>query len=302
MSNAENKKQDLPEKLKKVYSSINQRTSGRLGIFKDAIEQFNEARGAEAAAAMAYYALFSLFPLLLALVAAGSFVLDRQQVFQEVVNLVSNAFPSSQNLIEENLKQVLELRGAVGIIGLVVVLWSASGAFTILIRNINRAWTRAEPRGFLANRLVAFGMVGVLVLLLVLSILSSVILNILSRFEVPLVNLESLYGTPLWTTFSELVPWLVIFILFLALFRWVPSAEVSWSAAFGGALTTALAWNLVANTFTWIVGSGLVRYRIVYGSLGTVVALLFWIYLSSWVIFFGAHFCAAISRWEDSER
>jgi membrane protein len=72
--------------------------------------------------------------------------------------------------------------------------------------------------------------------------------------------------------------------------------EVKWSAAFWAALVVAVAWELAANAFAWYVGSGLARYRVVYGSLGTVVALLFWIYLSAWIIIFGAHLSAAVSR------
>jgi len=289
-------KPDLKEKAKNTYKLANQISGGTLEIVKETVESFSETRGSEAAASMAYYALFSLFPLMLALVAAGSFVLDRQQVFQEVVNLVSNAFPISQNLIEENLRQVLKLRGAVGLISLGVALWSASGAFTILTRNINRAWTEAPPRSFLESRLVALGMVGSLAVLLVISLFLSTALNVLSRFQVPLVDAESLYGKPIWTAMSNLVPWLFIFLLFLALYRWVPNAEVKWSAAFWAALAVALAWELAANAFAWYVGSGLARYRIVYGSLGTVVALMFWIYLSSWIIIFGAHLSAAVAR------
>ena len=134
---------------------------------------------------MAYYTLFSLFPLLLALVAAGSFLLDRQHVFQQVIDLVTQAFPISQNLLEENLRQVLRLRGAVGLIGLGGALWSATGAFTVLTRNINRAWRKAPPRGFLQSRLVALGMMGSLAVLLVISLLLSTALNVLSRFQVP---------------------------------------------------------------------------------------------------------------------
>jgi membrane protein len=266
-----------------------------LEIIRDSIERFGEARGSEAAAGMAYYTLFSLFPLLLALVAAGSFFLDRQSVYQQVVNLVSNAFPISQSLIEENLKQVLALRGAVGLTGLVVALWSASGAFTILTSNVNRAWTDAPPRGFLENRLVALGMVGSLAVLLAVSLLSSTILGLLSRLQVPLVNLKPLYGTALWTMLSELVPWFLIFFLFLALYLWVPNEEVPRPAAFWAALVVAAAWKIVASLFAWYVGSGLARYQLVYGSLGTVVAMLFWIYLSAWITIFGAHLSAAIA-------
>ena len=286
----------LVERAKTTYKRANDLSGGSLGIIRDAIASFGDARGSEAAASMAYYTLFSLFPLLLALVAAGSFFLDQQKVFQQVVDLVVQAFPISQSLIEENIRQVLQMRGAMGLIGLGVALWSASGAFTVLTRNVNRAWRTAKPRGFLKNRVMALGMVGSLAVLLVVSVLLSTTLNILSRFNVPLVDSESLYGTPLWTTLSDLVPWFLIFLLFLALYRWVPNAHVSWSAAFWAALAVAVAWEIIANAFAWYVGSGLARYRIVYGSLGTVVALLFWIYLSSWIIIFGAHLSAAVSR------
>ena len=302
MSGGKTGKLDLKARAATIYRKANQRSGGVLGIVKGSIDSFGDARGSEAAAGMAYYTLFSLFPLLLALVAAGSFFLDRQDVFQEVVDLVSNAFPISQNLIEENLRQVLALRGAVGLIGLGVALWSASGAFTILTRNINRAWTEAPPRGFLENRLVALVMVGSLALLLVLSLLSSTILNVLSRFQVPLVDVESLYGTPVWTALSDLLPLFFIFFLFLALYRWVPSDEVPWPAAFWAALVAAVAWEVVANIFAWYVGSGLARYQVVYGSLGTVVALLFWIYLSAWIIIFGAHLSAAVARHTSKDR
>jgi len=81
----------------------------------------------------------------------------------------------------------------------------------------------------------------------------------------------------------------------MALYRWVPNAKVRWSAAFWAALVVALVLEIAANAFAWYLSSGLARYRIVYGSLATVVALLFWIYLSGWIIIFGAHLSAAIA-------
>ncbi len=285
----------LTQQARAAYRHANKLSGGVLGIIHDAIQGFTQARGSEAAASMAYYTLFSLFPLLLALVAGGSYLLDRQQVFRQVVDLISNAFPISQTLIEQNLQQVLKLRGAVGLIGLAVAIWSASGVFAILTRNINRAWTDAEPRGFLQSRLVALGMVGSLAVLLVISVLLSTALNVLPRSQIALVNLQSLYGTPIWTAISDLIPWLLIFLLFLALYRWVPNEEVPWKAAFSAALVVALAWEIAANAFAWYVSSGLASYQIVYGSLGAVVALLFWVYLSSWIILFGAHLSAAVA-------
>jgi membrane protein len=84
--------------------------------------------------------------------------------------------------------------------------------------------------------------------------------------------------------------------MFLALYRWTPSAEVGWKGAIVGALIAALSWELVKGGFTWYVGSGMVRYELVYGSLGAVAALLFWIYISSTITLFGAHLSAAVGR------
>ncbi len=280
-----------------LYKAVDRRTGGILGIIWTGIQHFGEMNGSEAAASMAYYTLFSLFPLMLALVAAGSFLLNRQSVFQQVVDLVGSAIPISQTLIEENLMQVLELRGPVGLVGLGAALWSGTGAFTVLTRNINRAWDQAQPRSVVKNRLLALAMVGTLAVLLILLLLLSTGLNVLSSFEVHFIDLEILYGTRLWTALTEFLPLVVTFVLFLALYRWVPNAEAHWKAAFWTALVVALVWELASNAFVWYIGSGLVSYRLVYGSLGTLIALLFWIYLSSWIIIFGAHMSAAVGSY-----
>jgi len=62
-----------------------------------------------------------------------------------------------------------------------------------------------------------------------------------------------------------------------------------------GALGTTVLWEISTNIFTWYLSSGFISYEIVYGSLGRIVALLVWIYISSWVLIFGAYLTAAIA-------
>jgi membrane protein len=284
------------DSLKAAYRRANDLSGGSLEILRHAVRRFEQARAPEAAASLAYYALFSLFPLLIALVAAGSFVLEREQVYEQAMGFVARAFPISQQLIERNIQQVLELRGSVGILGLIGLLWSGTGFFTVLARNVNRAWPEAEPRDFLESRLVAFGMVGILAGLLILSLLSTAVVNLLPRLQVPLWGGVSIYETPLWTILSNLIPWLFAFLTFLGLYLWVPNVEVGWGGPLWGALVTALAWEIAASAFTWFLSSGLASYQLVYGSLGTVVALMVWIYVGSSIILFGSHLSAAITQ------
>jgi membrane protein len=287
---------DLKNGAERVYRWANTHSGGALGLWRSTFRRFGEARAAEAAAAMAYYTMFSLFPLLLALIGIGSTFVKSEQVFQEVVTLLTGAIPISRELIESNIRQVLARRGAVSIVGLIGLLWSGSGLFSALAHHINRAWTRARTRTFLERRLVALVMVGTLALFLLISLLATPLLGLLARLEVPLWGGVSIYETVLWTFLSDLVPWVLTFLMFLALYRWVPKTDMKWSGPIGGALLVAFAWEGAKRGFAWYVSSGLVRYRLVYGSLGAVVALLLWIYVSSWLALFGAHFSAALAR------
>jgi len=286
----------LQQRGKALYRQLDRRTGGLLGILRDAFESYGEARAAEAAAGMAYYALFSLFPLLLALISAASFFLQSEQISERVVALIAQAIPVSRQLIQRNVEQVLRQRGTVGIVGLIGLLWSASGVFAILVRNIGRVWDETDSRSVVKQRLIALSMVGTLGALLLLSILSTAVLSYLPLLEVPLLGGVSIYRTPFWTAISNFVPWLLIFLLFFFLYRWVPQTDVPLAAALGGALVAAVAWEIASAAFTWLLGSDAIQYELVYGSLGAVVALLFWIYLISSITLFGAHLCGAIAQ------
>jgi membrane protein len=280
----------------RIYDRANRLTGGIVGIVRDAFGRFGEARGSQAAAGMAYYAVFSLFPLLLALIIGGTYLLNLEQaaVRAQVLDIIAEAIPVSRELIARNINQVLAARGTVGLIGVLGALWSGSGVFTILSTHITRAWPESPPRGLVRQRLVAFGMVGTLVILLVASIIAGTVLDLMPEFELPLVE-RAVYDTFLWPMLSDVLPWLLMLALFVGLYRWVPNTQVPWSAAFWSALVVALFWELAARGFGFYLRSGLAQYELVYGSLGTVVALMFWAYLASWITIFGAHLGAAIA-------
>ena len=161
----------IAKHFEEIYQNINRGIGGRLDILKNTFQTFSDTRAIHAAAALAYYAIFSLFPLMLVLISAGSYFLDRQQVYQSVTHLVQETFPVSSTLINENLREVLDARGTVGLIGLVTLLWSASSVFTNLAYHINLAWSSATRRNFLKIRLVGMGMIGGLTILLILSLI-----------------------------------------------------------------------------------------------------------------------------------
>lgn len=288
---------EVQEWLKNLYRKINRHTGGALRVLRRAGERFGETQATQAAAGLAYYTFFSLFPLLLVLVAAATYLFDlgSQAAFQEAVSLISEAIPVSQDLIGQNLQIVLERRGTFTFVSVLAALWSASNAFTILSNNINLAWSSSSERGFLGKRLVAFAMVGAVVVLLLLSLLTSPLTNLLSNLTLPFAQLAFLKSL-IWSWATRLLPIFFSALMFLMLYRWVPTEAVSWRAALWGTGVTTAAWQLAQLGFTQFLRSGLANYELVYGSLGTVVALLFWIYISAVILLFGANLTAAMDQ------
>jgi membrane protein len=279
------------EKFGSILQRIRSTRSGR--ILLRSFNRFSEERGGEVAASLAYYTLFSLFPFFLALIAAGSFFLEREQIFRQVQDMFLNLFPGSKDIIQTNLKTVLDLRGAVGIIGLVSLFWSASGMFSSLIYNVNRAWPDTRIRNFLRKRLAGLAIVILLGALVIVSVLATTTLSVLTNIDFQALGGALLNSLPLKSAFTHLLSLLVKVLAFLALYLWAPNRKVALRYAVLGAVVAGVGWELATAGFTWYLTSGIVRYELVYGSLGAIVVLRFWVYISSLIIIYGAHLAAA---------
>jgi membrane protein len=276
--------------MKNIITRINVSIRNSLNILKLTIERINEERAAEAAASMAYYGFFSLFPLLLVAVVVVSTVLENNLSQEQVLNVLIQAIPFSGDLIQENIQQVLRARSQVGIISLIGLTWSSLGAFTVLMRNINRAWPNTKARNFLKVRLMAFVMLAAMII----GLISLFIFNTVSRFLPNDLNLAAKLAFASHN-FTQILIGLLLFTSLLILYWWLPSTRVLWREAAWGAIISSLGISAVTTGFTWFLESGLSNYNLVYGSLGAIVALLFWIYMLSVIIFAGAHLSAAIA-------
>jgi membrane protein len=247
---------------------------------------FTKSRATQAAASLAYYTFFSIFPLLLVFILGGSYFLDRQNVYLRVTQAVQNILPISQQFIATNLQQVLKQRTAVGIFVLVSLLWSASSVFNNLAYDINMAWPEARARNFWQTRLIGLDMIAGLTGLLILSIVLESVSNWVSRAS----------SGNRWAVVSQLGSWIAVFLLYMAMYRWVPTVSVPWYASFWGALVASIGWKAASTGFAWYLASGFARYQLVYGSLGAIVAFLFLIYIIALITLFGAHLTAAIDH------
>jgi membrane protein len=286
---------NIKQWLQNTYQKVDRLTGGILGIISNAVKRFNEERGSEAAASLAYYAFFSIFPMLLVFIVVGSFFIDSNVVQSHLVDLLQGIVPGIESVIIQNIDRVLRLRGAVTFVALISLVWSATSVFNVLVKNINRAFPKAHVPDFLKGRFMGLLMVSALGLLVLLSIASAAFSSLIPVINIPLDG-KALHETFIWKMVAFLIPIGINLLMFWALYYWVPRVKVSRKASLAGALIAGLGWELLNNIFAWYLSSGLSRYRLVYGSLGTIVALLFWIYLTAIIALLGAHITASIQQ------
>lgn len=279
--------------LKKVYRKLNDLSGGVLEILRHTFTNFGKERGSEAAASLAYYAVFSIFPLILVFIVVGSFFVDRTVVQNQLLSILQGIIPGAREVVISNIEQVLKLRGAVTFIALISLFWSASNVFNVLAKNVNRAFPKAEIPNFFEGRLLGFGMILGMALLLLLSLAVSTFSSLIPVINIPL-NGKPLHETFIWQIGAFLVPVGINTLMFWAIYRWVPTIKVTRKASILGGLVAGVTWELLNNVFAWYLSSGLSSYQLVYGSIGSVVALLFWIYLTAMITLICAHLTAAI--------
>ncbi len=246
------------------------------------------------AAALTYYAFFSLFPLLILAVTIFSFIVGEDQARQLIYDNITRVIPGSSELLSNAIEAALSNRSNAGIfalIGLLTLFWSASGAFDALDKAINRAWDTEKYPTFFVSKLIGFGMMAVLAAVVVASL---VITSILAAGRA--VAAQLIGHVPgeniLWQLINFGSTLAIIFVVFVLMYRLLPRMDVTYRDVWLGALLAAIAWGLVKEGFAYYLGSNFANYDAVYGTLGAVVALLTWIYLSSLIILAGAEFTA----------
>lgn len=270
-------------------------------ITRRAIVAFGDDEIAQRSAALAYYALFSMFPLLLLTISLLGFMLeagvplamDAQTI---VLQAAQQTLPQARDLVERIIVTTRRTRGGTGLVGLIVLAWSASNIFTHLRLALNAIWDTGLPQGLggvLRLRIRALGMAISTGLLLLIFTLADTTLELLAGYTTRLP-----WSATLWSVGRPLLLISTTVILLALLYRFVPRAPLSWVDVWPGAIVAAVGWEVLKRGFVWYTTS-VADWAAVYGPITGVIGLLLWLYLSAQVLLFGAEFAAAYSRLVD---
>ncbi|HKU76080.1 MAG TPA: YihY/virulence factor BrkB family protein [Pyrinomonadaceae bacterium] len=256
------------------------------------LHQFHENDLFTSAAAMSYFGLMALFPALLLLFALSNKLAAGSQLLTHAVDV----YPGSAKFLRETIEAFSDLGFGAIVTCIVLVFWAGSWVFAVIERALNRIWG-AVSRTFLHGRALTIGMVGAVGLLLALSVLATSILVAFREMAVRLsprqlerYTLLASVGSAFWQVLFAAVSYLVTVALFVLVYRFMPKAEVTLRDTLPGAFLAGALWEIAKYVFAWSLGY--FHYDQIYGSVGAVVAVLTWSYVSSLILLFGAQLTA----------
>jgi len=281
---------------------VNGRTLRRLWrVSWQTVVSYGKHENGMRAAALAYYSLLSLFPLLLLLIAIASRALTSSVAQEQVLAVVRRVAPMATDLVARNIKLVLAERGTISAVAAVGLAWSASSFFSALIHSLERVWTVEQGRAFWHHRLFSLALVFGVVVLFLVSLLLSVLLSLLPRLIASLLPFGAGLVLRGWQYVPSLIPMGLDVLVYVALYAFLPARRPPWPAVWAGGIVAGLGWGGLKVGFAWYLAN-FARYGLVYGTLSTLVAFLFWVYLSAVVLLLGAEFGAAWERvWLNGE-
>jgi membrane protein len=254
------------------------------------VKEIGEDDIATMAAGIAYYAFLSIFPLLMALLAIFGIIMPSEAVQREIIHLISQILPGFAGVLETNVADIIRLRGTFGVIGIIGLVWSGTGVFSAVSNSINKAWDIRYRHPFYINKPREIIMILCVGILLLLSFGASGVLSLLGNLGLPLSSLLVNIGTAV-----------IAFILSLAIFMLInksaPISWINWRHVWPGAVLSTALFE-IAKTIFVIYLNNYSSYDEVYGSIASVIALLVWVYYSSFILLLGAEFNSMLHRWE----
>lgn len=275
-------------KLERFYKNANRISHGWVSVFTRAWNRFSQNHANESAAGIAFFSIFSVVPLLVFVISTVSSIFATSVVQESIGKLLTNAFPVSLEGLMDVINSVLASRGAPNLIATISLLWAASNMFNFILYSINRAWETKRSRGFVKNRLLALVFVTALAVLVVVLLILLFFVKLIAGLLPQLGNQLLIIALPLFIQAS----------LIFLIYKFAPSTKVDTKSVLFSAILATFAIDITTRGFTWYLDSELSTFRTLYGSLGALISLLFWVFLSYWILLFGAYLSESIfARW-----
>ena len=238
------------------------------------------------AAGMAYWTLFSLFPLALAGISIIGYFFSTQSEQEIVVDSVMSILPVSKEYITSVVSETLSKRGTLGVLATVGLLWTGASMFAAMRKSVAHVWRIAKPQNIFVQRGTDLLMIVTLGFILFWRVL----------VNIELIEISSIFGSNRisesvgsYLYLGQVIAFISTWVALLLFYKYIPNTVVYWKDIWLPSLVATGLFELVQRGYIWFLNNA-VEINLVYGSMGAIMSVLLWAYLSSLCIILGSQF------------
>lgn len=255
--------------------------------------ELKEDRATGLAAEQAYYYMLAIFPLLILMISILPYLSIDPQTVQ---TYLSSILPGDTfSMIEENVLNIITVpNGGLLTFGIIGTIWSASNGMMAFIRAMNTAFDVEESRSFIMVRLLSIGLTLGLILAIVTAMLLPIFGNVIVDFIGEFIYIPENLGI-LIDVLRYVIAIVVMAAVLASLYKFAPDKHYPFKEVIPGALAATVIWQIISFGLSIYVNN-FANYSATYGSLGGVIVLMLWFYLTGLTFVLGGEINALLHR------
>ncbi|CEH34842.1 YihY/virulence factor BrkB family protein [Romboutsia lituseburensis] len=252
------------------------------------------------AAEMSFYLLLSFFPFLMFTISSIVYIpiLHLNRYIEILKNMMpESAFDLAYSIINS---AIANKSSSFIIMSFFLTVWTSSRAVRAIIRGANKSYNVKETRSYIKVFIIAFLFTIGLLLLIFSSMIFLVYGEKIGYFIFGFIGLDKIF-MDVWNICRYTIGVSTIVIILISLYKYTPNKKISLKEATPGAIVATLGWIIVSFSYSYY-SNYYANYEIIYGSIGGIIVLMTWLYLSSWAILIGCEVNARLYFYKNKKK
>lgn len=225
-------------------------------------------------------------------ISAAGFVLEYRGGYEDILRYADAVLPQFSGIVKSNVESIAANRGSTGVIGLVVLLWSGTAVFDAIEFAMNKVWKVPVGRHIILSKLLSISGVVVVIMLLLLATVVSAGFDAFEDYWLTVFKTPPPIAAA--AAMVRIVGLVVTLSALLIIYSVVPNRRLGLGDVWVGAGFSTAALYLAKRAFV-VYTTKAARFNAVYGSVGVIIGLLFWLYITGVILVLGAEINAALA-------
>lgn len=261
------------------------------GLFDNLYCRFQDDEVPALSAQLTYYLILSFFPFLIFMITVLSFV---NMNVEEVIRFITKVLPeiSTKTIVDVYEEINRSKSGSLLSFGIIATIWSASSGISAVIKALNKAYDVEEDRAYWKVKGLSVVFTIVLAIVITMSFFMLIFGRVIGEHAYKFVHLPGNF-IEVWAFGQYIIPLTIMTIVFALIYAIMPNLRLKISEVISGALFATFGWVITSLLFSFYVNT-FGNYSKTYGSIGGIIVLLIWLYLSSIIIILGGEINAAL--------